>query len=161
MSTKPFITVGGVLAQLRVGNSELQNLHPHLPHVVIHVSDKRVTRLFPTAYIDALAGELKGTSATVPKVRHFNRTDRARQLIATAQSQLEAATAARDEHTPEQVVEILGIGRATITGWHQGGVFSVRRHGAQPSATRGRGAHRIMITAAELKRATPWHLPAG
>ena len=171
MPTKspPFLAVGEVCSELGISRSQLQNLFPHLPHVAITVSEEsgRKTRLFPTAYILAFATFLRRNSlaATIPAARRYAQGDEATRLTTEARQRLEANIAARERHTPDQIATMLGIGRATITGWERARVFRVDRgrlRGGQvvplgPRQVRYQG--RQLIPATELRAAAQWSLP--
>lgn len=167
MTTKPYLAVGDVCEQLDISRSQLQNLTPFIPHLAFYVSRQttstRQTRLFPTAYITALAAYLRqnSVSATVASVTAFSRTPTARDRLGTARSALETAISARGEHTPAQIAEMLGIGRMTVANWEQARVFHVERRGHEPKRRRNDGIQvRHFIPANEVRYAANWVIPA-
>lgn len=120
-----FITVGNARKQINVrARSTMQNLLPILPCVYI---EARQTRLMPAGYIRGLAEHLDGRSATLPLVREFNRTPDASRLCNEAMAWLEEAVGSREEHSPEEVAMMLGVGRMTISDWVKDGVVAVER----------------------------------
>src|SRR5688500_6310275 len=101
--------------------SQMQNLFPFIPHLYV---SQRQTRLFPTSYINTLAGNMHGRSATPQRVRRFNATSAAQRLIVQMQTDLAAAIDQREEHTPAQVADILSVARATVSGWVKSGTLA-------------------------------------
>jgi AraC-like DNA-binding protein len=169
LSTAPFLAVGDVCERLGISRSTLQNIFPYLAHLSFSVSgqSERQTRLFPTTYINGYAAFLRqgSTAATIPSARAFGQTATAKQLIREAQQRLEATIASSDTHTPDQIAEMLGIGRATITGWERAGVFRVKRGKVRggkvvPLGPRQRMLQgRQLIPASELRQAAKWVMP--
>lgn len=170
MPNRPYLSVGEVCTQLGISRSTLQNMFPYLAHLSFSVSgqSERQTRLFPTAYIASYATYIRENrvAATIPSAQAFGRTEAAGRRIQEARQALEAAIASRNTHTPDQIAEMLGIGRATITGWERAGVFKVQRgkvRGGQvvPLGPRQRRLQgRQLIPAAELRQAARWVLPS-
>ena len=169
MSTAPFLAVGDVCERLSISRSTLQNIFPHLAHLSFSVSGRseRQTRLFPTTYIDSYAAFLRqhSVAATIPSARAFGQTATARQRVQEARQSLAATIAARETHTPDQIAEMLGIGRATITGWERAGVLRVERGKVRggkvvPLGPRQRMLQgRQLIPASELRQAAVWVMP--
>lgn len=163
LSEPPFLTLGKAQEKLNVTNrSQMQNLFPLLPHLYVK---QRQTRLFPTSYITKLVEFLKGRSATMPLVRQFNQTDAARLLRMQMQSELSAALDAKVEHTPTEVAALLGVSRATVSGWTLSGTVShneKKLHKGQivPMGPRQRRVMgRQFITPQMIRDAIKWVIP--
>lgn len=163
MSEPPFLTLGKAQEKLNVTNrSQMQNLFPLLPHLYVK---QRQTRLFPAGYINKLAEFLEGRSATMPLVRQFNQTDAARQLRTQVQSEFSAALDAKIEHTPTEVAALLGVSRATVSGWILSGAVSHNEKKLQKGqiVLMGPRQRRVMgrqfITPRMIRDATTWVMP--
>jgi|GEM_PF-2704542 len=118
-----FLPLGEAQKLLNLSSrSQMQNLFPFIPHVYFA---KRQTRFFPTSYLEGFAEFLDGRSATLQLVRTFNATNGAPRLYLETRSTMAAVIDSRIEHTPAQVADIFGVGRATVSGWVQARVLPI------------------------------------
>lgn len=124
-----FLPLGEAQKLLNLSSrSQMQNLFPFIPHVYFA---KRQTRFFLACYLKGLAEFLDGRSATLQLVRMFNAVDGTPQLYRETRIALAAVINSRAEHTPTQVADVFGVGRATVSGWVQAKVLPVEIQGGQ------------------------------
>jgi hypothetical protein len=154
-----FIATGQAHARLGIVRSQLQNLFPHLLYLYV---TKRETRLFSAAYIDAYATYLRERSqqATIATARAFARTAQAQDIVTEVTTRVDTILREKIIFTPQEVMQLLNVAKMTITSWHQGNVFTVRRQKVTPKRNRGKEQREILlIPAKELRAALEWHKP--
>jgi hypothetical protein len=163
LSEPRFITLGTAQEKLNLASrSTMQNLFPFVPHLYVR---QRQTRLFPTSYINQLAEFLDGKSATIGLVRRFNATATTRRLLAEMQSEFAAAIDAKAEHTPTEVAALLGVSRATVSGWIGSRTLAFNEKKLQKGqiVPMGPRQRRVMgrqfITPQSIRDAAEWVMP--
>lgn len=141
----------------------MQNLFPFVPHLYVRM---RQTRLFPASYINQLAKFLAGRSATIRLVRQFNAATATRRLFTEMQDEFAAAIDAKDEHTPTEVATLLGVSRATVSGWASSGALAFNKKKLQKGqiVPMGPRQRRVMgrqfITPQMIRDAAEWVMPS-
>jgi hypothetical protein len=121
MDGAKFLPLGKAQAALSVSSrSQMQHFYLYIPHLYVQ---SRQTRLFPAGYIQALAKHLGDSKPIIRRVREFCESDLARHIHVEERQRLTTAINSRDEHTPTQIAELLGVGRATVSGWIKAGVL--------------------------------------
>lgn len=118
-------------------------------------------RLYPTAYIEALAWYDPPRVYTLAgRVGAFAATDLAQRLQMAAVQRTTQVLDSAEELTTTQVAELLCVSRETIANWYESGVIPVNRNTRQIVRRADRTPREFLtVPTAELRRIIVWHLP--
>ncbi len=162
------LTTEAVAKRLGISRATLQKQFPHLPHVVVQVQPKRVSRFFPTAFIETYEAYLQVTNrkAIAGTALAFSHSPIAIKLYAQAVEELTGAINAREAHTPKQLGSMLGVDERTIVGWVEKGILRAKRErwqrykGFQPVTSKSEERYsQIVVSASEVFRVLHWATP--
>lgn len=138
---------------LGISRSQLQNLHPYLPHLYAKAAQHR---MFARTYLVEFDQWLKrqGKKATTKTAGSFAKTEIAKLHCKSTKLRTDARLREKTVFLREDVMDILGISSMTVTHWQQRNMLVViqkrlpGQHGGKP--------HNL-ITGSSLRAALEWH----
>jgi hypothetical protein len=147
-----FVNAQQAAAILGISRSQLQNLHPYLPHLYAKAAQHRMfVRIYLVEFNQWLKG--KGKKATVSTARGFAKTEIAK--LHCKSSKLGTNKKLREKPTflRSDVMDILGISSMTVTHWQQRNMLVVIQE--RLPGQRGGKPHNL-ITSSSLRAALEW-----
>ncbi len=153
MSEPTFVNAQRAAAMLSISRSQLQNLHPHLPHLYAKAAQHR---MFVRTYLVEFDQRLKrqGKEATAKTARDFAKTEKAKLHCKAAKLRTNARLIEKPLFLRQDVMDILGISPMTVTHWQQRGILVVTQ---KRLASQHGGKPHNMITGSSLRAALEWH----
>jgi len=120
------------------------------------------SRYFLTEYVDEYVVWLRQTGARVGRrsSEAFARTAKARQLLETLTSRVEARFKEKENLSRADVMQLMNVSSMTVTQWNQKNVVPMQRAKLEPKRYRGKQPRDVLVISSKaLRKVMVWCLP--